>query len=85
MTGVQIAVKDSKLTKKSQIYNYGIKKEATSTFNGLHGSETPTISDKPNVASNIIIPQNNEKINIPELINVVYKRKDGSFGLIEPE
>lgn len=61
--GVRIAVRDSKLSRASQIYNYGIKKEVTSTFNGLHGRETPTISDKPNVTSNNSISDTNQNYN----------------------
>lgn len=65
IAGERIAVKDNKYSEKSQIYNYGIKKEATSTFNGLHRNVNPTISDKPNVASNNIISDvaNNSNAN----------------------
>lgn len=61
MVGVRIAVRDMAQMNESQIYNWGIKKDAT--LGGGGGGNTASHTDASSVASNGTVPQPSDIIN----------------------
>lgn len=68
VVGVRIAVRDIKKTNESQIYNWGIKKDAT--LGAVSGGNIPGQYPASSVASNNYIPQDETVVNTG----------DGGFG-----
>lgn len=66
--GVRIAVRDMKVGNESQIYNYGIKKDAALPEGPVSGQGPNFLSDGHRTASTPIIPNSSQKSNTAEKI-----------------